>query len=88
MNKILLDAQINEYNKKLALKPNNYDTPQDKTYSTPTAPPQLRSLQNSHLLSLVLQNYRNTLAITEHTSQGSNFPRSPVSHITLHRTKY
>ena len=33
INKILLDAQIREYDKKLTTKPN--DTPQDKTNSTP-----------------------------------------------------
>ena len=74
INKIRLDAQIS-------------DTPQDNTNSTPTAPPHQQSLHNSHPLSLISQNYRNILAITDHTSEGSNFPRSQISHISLHQPK-
>ena len=59
INKILLDAQISEYNKKLATKPNTYDLLQYNTVSTPKAPPHIHSLQNIHPLSLVPQNYRN-----------------------------
>ena len=37
-NKIFLDAQISEYNKKLSTTSNTYDDSQDKTATTPTAP--------------------------------------------------
>ena len=42
-NKMLLEAQIGKYNKKLSTKPNTNDTPQDKTKSKLTAPPHLHS---------------------------------------------
>ena len=74
--------------KKLITKTNGYDTPRDNTNSTPTAPPYQHSLQNNHPLYLVPKNYRNALPVTEHTSQSSNFPRSPISHITLHQLNF
>ena len=36
-NKILLDAQIKEYNTKLSTTPNTYDDSQNNTNTTPTA---------------------------------------------------
>ena len=63
------------------------DIPQDNTSSTPTALPPLYSLHDNRPLSFVPQNYMNTLATTEHTSHGSNFPCSPVYDITLHQPK-
>ena len=77
---------MSEYNKKLVSIPNAYDTSQDKTNPTPTAPPLLNRLQNNHPLSLVPRNYRNTLVFTEHTSQGNNFRQSPATHIALHQS--
>ena len=86
MNKILLDAQITEYNEKLSATPSAYATLQDIIHSTPTAPPHLHHLHNNHLLSLVPRNYRKTLAITELTSHGHSYPQSPVSHIALQQS--
>ena len=48
INKILLHAQISEYNKKLSTTPNTYDISQDTRNTTPTAP-QLHTLQNKKL---------------------------------------
>ena len=52
INKILLDAQINEYNKKLSTTPNAYEYLQDNKNTTPTAP-QLPTLHHNHPLSLI-----------------------------------
>ena len=82
INKILLDAQINEYNKQLSTTPNTYDTSQDKKYKIPTAP-QFENFRNNHSLSLVPRNYRHSL-ITKHTSSSRSYPQSPVSHIVVH----
>ena len=43
---IILDAQTNEYNKKLSTTPNAYDTPQDNRNTTPTAP-KIHNLHNN-----------------------------------------
>ena len=82
----LLDAQVNEYDKKTIYNVKFICAPQDKINPTLTASPPLYSLQLFHPLSLVPRNHRNTLAITEHTAQGDSFPRSPVSHITLQQS--
>ena len=79
VNKIVLDAQINEYIKKLLTTSNTYDNSQDTRNTTPTAP-QLHTLQNNHPSSLVPGNYRN-IALTEHISTIHRYPRSPVTHI-------
>ena len=62
MNKILLDAQIKEYNTKIATRQNTYDEEHNNIEVTPTAP-QLPPLPHNHPLSLVPRNFRN-LAIT------------------------
>ena len=82
-NKIFLDAQINEYNKKLSTIPNAYDNSQENKNTTPTAP-QLHNVHNSHPLSIVTRNYRIT-AVTEHICTGHCYPQSPVTHITAHQ---
>ena len=46
--------------KKIFSNPNAYDTPQDNTNTTPTAPSYLHSLHKNHPLSLVSQSYRST----------------------------
>ena len=51
--------------KKLSTTPNAYDTSQDNTNPTPTAPPKLHNLHSNHPLSLVPRKFRNTLAVTE-----------------------
>ena len=48
INKILLDAQISEYNKQLSTTPNAYDTSQDNTNPTPMATPQIYYLHSNH----------------------------------------
>ena len=58
INKILLDAQMKEYNTKLSITPNTYDESQNNTNTLPTAP-QLPSLNRNHPLSLVPRNFRN-----------------------------
>ena len=79
INKILLDAQINEYNKKLSTTPNTYDNSQDTRNTTLTAT-HLHTLQNNHLLALVPRNYRN-ISQTAHISTSHRYPQSPVTHI-------
>ena len=66
INKVLLDAQVNQYNKKLTTTANAFDNSQDNKNTTPTSP-QLHSLHNNHPLSLVPRNRRN-IALTEHIS--------------------
>ena len=69
-NKTLLDAQIKEFNTKKSTTPNLYEESQNRTNASPVAP-QLRSLHQSHPLSLVPRNFRN-LALTNTTSTRSN----------------
>ena len=52
INKILLDAQIKEYNTKLATRPNTYDEEHNNVDIVPTAP-QVPALPQNHPLSLV-----------------------------------
>ena len=59
INKIVLDAQIKEYNTKLSTNPNTYNDSINNTNALPAAP----HLPNNHPLSLVSRNFRN-LAIT------------------------
>ena len=51
--KILLDAQIKEYNTKLSTNPNTYDDSNNNTNALPTA----LHLPNNHPLSLVSRNF-------------------------------
>ena len=79
LNKILLDAQIKEYNKKLSTTPNTYDESHNNTKTIPTAP-QLTSLNCNHLLSLVPWNFRN-LALVNIANSRPNHIQSPNQHI-------
>ena len=79
INKILLDAQIKEYNAKLSTTPNAYDESRNDTSTTPTVP-QLQNLNHNHPLSLVPQNFRN-IALSDLISPRSNYPQSPIQHI-------
>ena len=83
INKILLDAQISEYNKKPATTPNANDNSQVNRNTTPTAP-QLHNLHNNYPLSLVQRNYRNT-TVTEHISASHSYPQSSVNYIVAHQ---
>ena len=57
INKILLDAQIKEYNTKRSTNPNTYDESINNTNILPTAP-NLPNLHHNHPLSLVSRNFR------------------------------
>ena len=78
-NKILLDAQIKEYNTKLSTNPNTYDDSNNNTNALPTAP-QLPNLHHNHPLSLVSRNFRN-LAITNPLNLRPSHVQSPIQHI-------
>ena len=73
--------------KKLSTTPKTYNILQDNVNPKPTAPPQLHHLHINQPLALATRIYRNTLAVTEHTSQGHSYPESPVSHLVLHQSK-
>ena len=79
INKVLLDAQIKEYNTKLSTNPNTYDESNNKKNTLPTAP-YLPNLHHNHPLSLVLQNFRN-LAITNPQNLRSSHIQSPIHYI-------
>ena len=53
IKKILLDAQIKEYNTKLSTNPNTYNDSNKTTNALPTAP----HLPNNHPLSLISRNF-------------------------------
>ena len=79
INKILLGAQIKEYNTKLSTTPNEYDEPRNDTNTTPTAP-KLQNLNHNHHLSLVPRNFRH-IALADLISSRSNYPQSPIQHM-------
>ena len=56
INKILLDAQIKEYNTKIATRQNTYEEEHNNIEITPTAP-QLPPLPQNYPLSLVPRNF-------------------------------
>ena len=78
INKILLDAQIKEYNTKLATRPNTYHEEHNIVDTTPTAP-QIPALPQNHSLSLVPRNFRN-LAITNNPNFRPSTTQSPIQH--------
>ena len=82
INKILLDAQIKEYNTKIVTRQNTYDEEHNYIEITPTAP-QLPPLPQNHPLSLVPRNFRN-LAITHYSNFTPNTTQSPIQHIMAH----
>ena len=83
--KILLDAQIKEYNAKIATRQNTYDEEHNNIEVTPTAP-QLPPLPHNHILSLVPRNFRN-LAITHNPNFRPNISQSPIQHIMTHHSQ-
>ena len=85
INKILLDAQIKEYNTKLATRPNTYDEEHNNVDTTPTAP-QVPALPQNHPLSLVHRNFRN-LAIANSTHLRPHSLHSPIQHITTNHAQ-
>ena len=82
INKILLDAQIKEYNTKISTRQNTYDEEHNNVDITPIAP-QIQSLPQNHPLSLVHRNFRN-LAITNNPNFRPNTTQSPIQHIMTH----
>ena len=84
INKIL-DAQIKEYNTKIATRQNTYDEEHNNKEVTPTAP-QLPPLPHNHPLSLVRRNFRN-LAITHNPNFRPNISQSPIQHIMTHHSQ-
>ena len=85
VNKILLDAQIKEYNTKIATTQNTYNEEHNNIEVTPTAP-QLPPLPHNHPLSLVPRNFRN-LAITQNPNFRPNMSQSPIQHIMTHHSQ-
>ena len=79
INKILLEAQIKEYNTNLSAKPSRYDGSQNNIITKPTAP-QLKNINHNHPLSLVPQNFRN-IALTNLITSRYKYPQSPIQHI-------
>ena len=79
INKILLDAQIKEYNTKLSTNSITYDDSNNNTNALPTAP-HLPNLHHIHSLSLVSRNFR-SLAITNPPNLRPSHIQSPIQHI-------
>ena len=77
-NKILLDAQIKEYNTKIATRQNTYDEEHNNVEITP--------LPHNHPLSLVPQHFRN-LAITHNPNFRPTISQSPIQHIMTHHSQ-
>ena len=84
INKILLDAQIKEYNRKIATRQNTYDEEHNNVEITPTAP-QLPPLPQNHPLSLVPRNFRN-LTITHNPNFRPTISQSPIQDIMTHHS--
>ena len=84
-NKILLDAQIREYNTKISTRPNTYNEEHNNVDKTPTAP-HIPTLPQNHPLSLVPRNFRN-LAITHNPNFRPNATQSPIQHIMTHHSQ-
>ena len=85
INKILLDAQIKEYNTKLSTRPNTYDEEHNNVDTVPTAP-QAPALPQNHPLSLVPRSFRN-LAITNNPNFRPHSVHSPIQHITTNHSQ-
>ena len=85
INKILLDAQIKEYNTKISTRQKTYDEEHNNIEITPTAP-QLPPLPQNHSLSLVPRIFRN-LAITNNPNSRPNITQSPIQHIMTHHSQ-
>ena len=85
IKKILLDAQIKEYNTKISTTPNTYDKSQNIEIAIPTAP-QLPNLNHNHSLSLVARNFRN-LALRNIISSRPSYTQIPVHHIVTQQSQ-
>ena len=85
INKILLDAQIKEYNTKISTRPNTYNAEHNNVDISPTAP-KIPTLPQNHPLSLVPCNFRN-LVITHNPNSRPNTTQSPIQHILTHHSQ-
>ena len=85
IKKILLDAQITEYNTKLSSKQNTYDESQHNTNTLTTAT-QLTSLNRNHPLSLVTRNFRN-LALVNIAKSRPNHIQCSIHHIVTQQSQ-
>ena len=85
IKKILLAAQIKEYNTKISTRQNTFDEEHNNVDTTPTAP-QIPPLPQNRPLSLVPRNFRN-LAITNNPTFRPNTTQSPIQHIMTHRSQ-
>ena len=85
INKILLDAQIKEYNTKISTRPKTYNEEHNYVDTTPTAL-QIPTLPQNHPLSLVPRNFRN-IAITHNPNSRQNTTQSPIQHIMTHHSQ-
>ena len=85
IKKILLDAQIKEYNTKMSTRPNTYHEERNIDNTTATAP-QIQTLPQNHSLSLVPRNFRN-LAITNNPNFRPNATQSPIQHVMTNHSQ-
>ena len=85
INKILLNAQIKEYNTKISTRQNTFDEEHNNIDITPTTP-QLPPLPQNHPSSIVPRNFRN-LAITNSPNSRPNATQSPIQHIMTHHSQ-
>ena len=79
INKILLEAQIKEYNTTLSATPNTKDEARNNTNTTPSAT-QLQNLNQDHPLSLVPRKFR-SIAVTDFITSKSKYQHSPIEQI-------
>ena len=85
INKTFLDAQIKEYNTKLATRPNTYDEEHNNVDTAPTAP-QIPNLPQNHPLCLLPRNFRN-LAIMNNPNFRPSSAQSPIKQITTNHSQ-
>ena len=79
--KILLDAQIKEYNTKLSTNPNTYDESNHHTNALPTAP-HLPNLHLNHPLSLDSRNFMSNHKPPKLKTKSRTKPYSTYSNTT------
>ena len=85
INKILFDAQVKEYDTKLATRPNTYDEEHNNVDTVSTAP-QVPALPQNHPLSLVPRKFR-ILAITSNPKFRPSSIQNPIQHITTNHSQ-
>ena len=86
INKILLDAQIKEYNTKISTRQKKFYDEEHINIEITTTAPQLPPLPQNHPLSLVPCNFR-SLAITNNPNSRPNIPQSLIQHLMTHHSQ-